>query len=149
MNKKLNSIAINRASFFRKQYKRDKRNLSQDNPYLTEVSLRLMDYIEDNPDMSRARVAEMLNISQAYLSKIINGKANLSLKVINKYEKALGIPLLYRTQEDNTQKDFSIVPLYYSDFKKNNIFKYTYIGKQNDTEDNNGKDKFQFRLCSY
>ena len=56
------------------------------------VSLSLIDYMQDN-NLSRAQIANKLGISQQYLSRILSGTENLSLKSLAKIEIALGITL--------------------------------------------------------
>ena len=57
------------------------------------VSLAIIDYMQEN-NLSRAQIANKLGISQQYLSRILSGMENLSLKSLAKIEIALGITLV-------------------------------------------------------
>ena len=57
------------------------------------VSLAIVDYMQEN-NLSRAQLANKLGISQQYLSRILSGMENLSLKSLAKIEIALGITLV-------------------------------------------------------
>ena len=57
------------------------------------IALSLIDYMQDNK-LSRAALAKKLNVSQQYLSRMISGTENFSLKSIAKIEVMLGIKCL-------------------------------------------------------
>jgi transcriptional regulator with XRE-family HTH domain len=44
--------------------------------------------------MTQKQLAEKMNCSQQYISKILKGKENLSLETLSKIEDALGIQIL-------------------------------------------------------
>ncbi len=44
--------------------------------------------------MTQKQLAEKMNCSQQYISKILKGKDNLSLETLSKIEDALGIQIL-------------------------------------------------------
>lgn len=57
------------------------------------VSLSIIDYMQDN-NLTRAELATQLDVSQQYLSKILSGTENFSIKTIARIETALGITCL-------------------------------------------------------
>ena len=89
----LESLAVDRSRFFKKQSLKARKALSEFDSRNVEVAVNLYNYIENTPGMSRAIIAEKLDVSQAYLCKLINGQINLSIKTIEKYEETLGILL--------------------------------------------------------
>lgn len=95
----LESLAVDRSRFFKKQSLKARKALSEFDSRNVEVAVNLYNYIENTPGMSRAIIAEKLDVSQAYLCKLINGQINLSIKTIEKYEETLGILLLPKTQK--------------------------------------------------
>ena len=54
------------------------------------VSLTLIDYMQEH-NLSRVELASQLGVSQQYLSRILSGTENFSLKTIAKIEAALGV----------------------------------------------------------
>lgn len=58
------------------------------------VALRILDFLDNNPDWSRQRLADELNVSLQRISIILKGKANFTLSSIETLEKILGINLL-------------------------------------------------------
>ena len=54
------------------------------------VSLKLIDYMQSH-ELSRIELASQLGVSQQYVSRILSGTENFSLKTIAKIEAALGI----------------------------------------------------------
>ena len=57
------------------------------------VSLAIIDYMQEN-NLNRAAMASLLGISQQYLSRILSGLENLSIKSIAKIEAILGVTCL-------------------------------------------------------
>lgn len=57
------------------------------------VALTIVDYMQEN-QLSRAEIAKVLNVSPQYLSRILSGTENFSLKSIAKIEAALGVSCL-------------------------------------------------------
>ena len=57
------------------------------------VSLAIIDYMQEN-NLSRTKIADKLGVSQQYLSRILSGTENLSLKSLAKIEIAFGITLV-------------------------------------------------------
>ena len=54
------------------------------------VAYAIMDYMQDC-NLTRNDVAEKLNVSPQYVSKILSGKVNFSFKTISEIEEKLGI----------------------------------------------------------
>lgn len=101
---RLEDIAIDCSRAFMKQCRKDKKALRKSTSRNLEVAINLFNYIEDTPGMSRATLAEKLNVSQAYLCRVINGNVNLTLKTIEKYEDILNIELLPKPHDEQIQK---------------------------------------------
>lgn len=57
------------------------------------VALTIVDYMQEN-QLSRAEMAKILNVSPQYLSRILSGTENFSLKSVAKIEAALGVSCL-------------------------------------------------------
>ena len=57
------------------------------------VALSIGDYMQEN-HLSRMETAKMLKVSPQYLSRILSGTENFSIKSIAKIEAALGISCL-------------------------------------------------------
>jgi ribosome-binding protein aMBF1 (putative translation factor) len=57
------------------------------------VALTIVDYMQDH-QLSRAEMAKQLNVSQQYLSRILSGTENFSIKSIAKIEATLGVSCL-------------------------------------------------------
>jgi ribosome-binding protein aMBF1 (putative translation factor) len=57
------------------------------------VALTIVDYMQDN-NLSRTEMAKVLDVSPQYLSRILSGTENFSLKTIAKIEAALGVSCL-------------------------------------------------------
>lgn len=57
------------------------------------VALSLIEYMERN-GLNRNGLAERLNVSPQYVSKILSGKVNFSFKSIAELEEKLGLKLM-------------------------------------------------------
>ena len=57
------------------------------------VALSIVDYMQEN-HLSRAEMAKSLKVSPQYLSRILSGTENLSIKSVAKIEAALGVSCL-------------------------------------------------------
>ena len=57
------------------------------------VALAVIDYMQKN-GMTRAELAKKMDVSPQYLSRIMSGTENLSLKSVAKIDVALGISCL-------------------------------------------------------
>lgn len=60
------------------------------------VALTIVDYMQEN-HLSRAEMAKALEVSPQYLSRILSGTENLSIKSVAKIEVVLGISCLKPT----------------------------------------------------
>ena len=54
--------------------------------------------------LTQKALAERMNCTQQYVSKILKGKENMSLDTLSKLEDALGIHLIYDEQIEPTNK---------------------------------------------
>ena len=114
--KSLADLAIDRSKSYErkrraseKKHKRRERNQGQYSRVL-EIAINLYDYIQNTPGMSRALLAEKLNVSQAYICNLINGKLNPSIKTIEKYERILSVSLLPAGEIENETSIISQLP---------------------------------------
>ena len=57
------------------------------------VALTIIDYMQEH-NLSRTQVAKQLNVTPQYLSRILSGTENFSLKSVAKIEVALGVSCL-------------------------------------------------------
>ena len=57
------------------------------------VALTIIDYMQEH-SLSRAEVAKVLGVSQQYLSRILSGTENFSLRTVARIEASLGIVCL-------------------------------------------------------
>lgn len=99
---RLEDIAIDCSKAFKKQCRKDKKALQKSDSRNLEVAINLYNYIEETPGMTRASLAKLLNVSQAYLCRVINGNVNLTLRTIEKYEELLSISLLPKTEPERS-----------------------------------------------
>lgn len=75
--------------------------------YNVHVALRLLQYIEDTPGMNQTKLARKLGKSSAYISRVTNGKENLSLDTVAEYERMLnGYSLLPNQEEKSNDIQF-------------------------------------------
>lgn len=68
------------------------------------VATRILEFLEDNEDWSRQRLADALGVSLQRVSVILKGKANFRLQSIEKMEEILGINLLDENAEQMVPK---------------------------------------------
>ena len=74
----------------------------------TKIALKILRTIREK-DITQIKLAELLNVSPQHISKIVQGKENLTLETISKIEKVLNITLID-------------IPLYQSEtIKKSNV----------------------------
>ena len=59
------------------------------------VAMTIIDYMQEHK-LSRSELASKLGVSQQYLSRILSGTENFSLKTIAKIEASLGVKCLSR-----------------------------------------------------
>lgn len=57
------------------------------------VAMHIVDYMQEK-SLSRSGLAEMLGCSPQYVSRVLSGRENFSLKTIADMERTLGVPLL-------------------------------------------------------
>ena len=57
------------------------------------VALTIVDYMQEN-HLTRAEMAKTLDVSPQYLSRILSGTENFSIKSVAKIEAALGVSCL-------------------------------------------------------
>ena len=57
------------------------------------VALTIVDYMQEH-GLSRAEMAKTLGVSPQYLSRMLSGTENFSIKSVAKIEVALGVPCL-------------------------------------------------------
>lgn len=62
--------------------------------YSSNISRRILAAIEDNQEISRDVLAEKMEVSMQYISKLVQGNENLSLQTIAKISEALGVELI-------------------------------------------------------
>jgi ribosome-binding protein aMBF1 (putative translation factor) len=54
------------------------------------ISLAIIDYMQDN-NLTQSDLAQRLNVSRQYVSKLLSGRVNFSFKTIAELEEKLGI----------------------------------------------------------
>jgi transcriptional regulator with XRE-family HTH domain len=59
-------------------------------------------------DMTQKELAEKMNVSPQYISKLVKGKENLTLETLTKLQNILGIDILGSTVEYKSEKNMSI-----------------------------------------
>ncbi|MEQ8239376.1 MAG: helix-turn-helix transcriptional regulator [Cyclobacteriaceae bacterium] len=69
-----------------------------------EVSLRVYDIIKSDRTLSQKWLAEQLEVSPQYVTKLLKGKENLTIQTIMKLEGALGIKLIALAEEKTELK---------------------------------------------
>jgi len=62
--------------------------------YSSRVAMRILTAIEETPGMNQKKLAEAVGVKDQYISKVIKGQQNLSLKSIFKLSEALGVELI-------------------------------------------------------
>ncbi len=144
----MEDIAFDRSKDFMKQWRKEKRDRMRGNSRNLDVAINLFNYIEDTPGMNRALVAEKLGVSQAYLCKLINGKVNLTIKTIERYEDLLSTTLLPKGGSFNENGVHLLLTLPASKVSSTNPFSFGY------TELNGCSNKYHYdgntlQLSSY
>ena len=59
--------------------------------------------------LTQKALAERMDCTQQYVSKILKGKENMSLDTLTKLEDALGISLIYDEAFETNQRDRSLI----------------------------------------
>ena len=78
--------------------------------YSRNIAIRIISALEDNENMSQKTLAEKLEVSPQYISRILKGQENLSLSTIAKISTVLGVDLIsfpnfkYNEPIDNLDK---------------------------------------------
>ncbi|MEG1616155.1 MAG: helix-turn-helix transcriptional regulator [Bacteroidales bacterium] len=67
--------------------------------YSQMIAIRMHDRM-DELGLTQKKLAEMMDCSQQYISKILKGKENLSLETLSKIESVLGIKIIHEFQQD-------------------------------------------------
>lgn len=112
--KKLKNISVDKTSEFKKLNEKMKATAVQ-RKYNVHVAMRLLLYIDEHEGMNQTSLAKLLDVSPAFVSKIINCKVNLSLDTVSEYEQKLdGYPLLASSVKEN-----GIQPIGGVEFKSN------------------------------
>lgn len=62
--------------------------------YSSQIARRVLSLIEDNEELNQRKLADTLNVSAQQISKIVQGKENLTLETIYKLSKALNFELI-------------------------------------------------------
>lgn len=62
--------------------------------YSGNIALRILAAIEDREDLSQTKLAELINVTPQYISKILKGHENLTLETIAKLSEALNVELI-------------------------------------------------------
>lgn len=115
--KKLKSISVDKTSEFRK-LNGTMRATAVQRKYNVHVAMRLLLYIDEHEGMNQTALAKLLNVSPAFVSKVINCKVNLSLDTVSEYEQKLnGYSLLAGSAKGGDIKEISVVK-YKSQYQK-------------------------------
>lgn len=61
--------------------------------YSQRIAMLMLDKM-DELGMNQKQLAEVMNCSQQYISKVLKGRENLSLETLSKIESALGISII-------------------------------------------------------
>lgn len=61
--------------------------------YSQRIAMLMLDKM-DELGISQKQLAEMMNCSQQYISKVLKGRENLSLETLSKIESVLGVSIL-------------------------------------------------------
>ncbi len=65
--------------------------------YSQGIAMKMLNKMEEL-GMTQKTLAERMNCSQQYVSKVLKGHENLSLETLAKIEEALGLHLVYETE---------------------------------------------------
>jgi plasmid maintenance system antidote protein VapI len=69
----------------------------RDNKWLLHsaaIAARILYIIENDEELNQTKLAEALSVSRQQISKILQGKENLTLETIDKLSQALGVQLI-------------------------------------------------------
>lgn len=94
--------------------------------YSSNIARRILAAIEDKKDFNQARLAKALGVSSQQISKIVQGKENLTLETIANLSTALNTELIefpdYKDSFTFLQTEANIENLIQANFKFENIF---------------------------
>lgn len=62
--------------------------------YSSNIARRIHAALEDREDLSQTKLAELLNVTPQYISKVLKGQENLTLETIAKLSEALNVELI-------------------------------------------------------
>ncbi len=62
--------------------------------YSQDIAMKMLDKM-DELGMTQKALADRMNCSQQYISKVLKGRENLSLETLSKIEDALDLHLIY------------------------------------------------------
>ncbi len=65
--------------------------------YSQSIAMKMLDKM-DELGMTQKALAERMNCSQQYISKVLKGRDNLSLETLSKIEDALDLHLIYESE---------------------------------------------------
>ena len=60
----------------------------------SNIALRVLAALEENENMTKETLAQMIGVSNEYMNKILKGQENLSLEIIAKLSEALNVELI-------------------------------------------------------
>lgn len=62
--------------------------------YSGQIARRIHASLAENQDLNQARLAEKLDVTPQYISKLLQGKENLTLETIGRISEVLGVELI-------------------------------------------------------
>lgn len=62
--------------------------------YSSNIARRVVAILEERKDLNQKSLAELLDVSQQYISKLLKGEENLTLETIAKLSTVLGVELI-------------------------------------------------------
>ena len=62
--------------------------------YSSNIALRVLAALEENENMTKETLAQMIGVSPEYMNKILKGQEDLSLETIAKLSEALNVELI-------------------------------------------------------
>ncbi len=62
--------------------------------YSSNIAKRILAALEENENFTQKKLATAIRVSPQYISKVVQGKENLSLETIAKISEAVGVELI-------------------------------------------------------
>ena len=62
--------------------------------YSSNIALRVLAALEENENMTKETLAQMIGVSPEYMNKVLKGQENLSLETIAKLSEVLNVELI-------------------------------------------------------